>query len=142
MSKKLKIGVSKDDWFSLWHTHFDWDGDGNENWDIRLKYLNEMIDAYHQAKEQLKQFPKPYQIWILIHENDSASDALYIHSSNPNSDNFPVKLKEITKVSKPYFDDKRLEQFIKQQYLEVVQVFYNGKKQFYLFDKNVGEPLI
>lgn len=143
MSKKLNISTSKDNWFNLWHTHFDWDGEGNESWEIRLQYLKKLVNTYHQAKEQLKQFPKPYQIWMLIYEADSALDALYIHSSNPSSDNFPVKLKEITKVlSKPYFENKELEEFIRGLHLEVVQVFYNGKKQFYIFDKRIGEPLL
>lgn len=34
---------------------------------------------------------KPFQIWIIIDLNDSGQDAIYMHTKNPNSNNFPIK---------------------------------------------------
>ncbi len=36
------------------------------------------------------QLNKPYQTWVCIHEEDTGADAVYIHTPNPNSDNFPA----------------------------------------------------
>jgi hypothetical protein len=37
-------------------------------------------------------FDKPFQYWIEIYENDSWDDAVYIHTENPNQQNFPTLL--------------------------------------------------
>lgn len=134
----LDFSGGQNSWFDLWHTHVDWEGQGNRNWKLRQVYLNQLIELFTELKRELKQYPKDYQLWIIIDEQDSAEDAVYIHSKNPNEDNFPLVVEDIT----PNIKNKKLKTFINSLDLTVVQVDTMEEKLFYLFDKKVGIPLI
>ncbi|MDJ1502488.1 hypothetical protein [Xanthocytophaga agilis] len=125
-------------WFDFWHTHVDWKRKGNQSWKARLPYLKELIDSFHYLKDALKMYPKDYQLWILIDEKDSGEDAVYIHSENPNQDNFPLTVDFIA----PQIEDKNLADFINSTGLTVIQIDMMEGKLYYLFDKSVGLPLL
>ena len=75
-----------------WHTHVDWDGKGNHDWKTRKKYLKQLLDQFDQLKLKLRTYPHDFQLWIMIDENESGDDCVYIHTKNPNADNFPIKV--------------------------------------------------
>lgn len=57
--------------------------------------INALFALYNRLLKQLEAFEKPYQTWICIHEQDPMLDAVYVHSPNPNDDDFPHKLEEL-----------------------------------------------
>jgi len=134
----LDFSGGPNSWFDFWHTHVDWDGEGNKNFNIRLKYLKELLKLYENLKKDLKLYPNNYQIWIVIDENDSSEDAVYIHTKNPNNENFPLKMDNM-KTWKT--DNEDLSNFMLQTGLEILEVEYYDGKGFYLFDKNIGESI-
>ena len=89
---KLDFSGGPKSWFDLGHTHVDWDGDGNKDWKNRERFLTELFGLYDQYKSELKKYPREYQLWVTIDDNDSGQDAVYIHTMNPNADNFPIKV--------------------------------------------------
>ena len=84
ITKKLDFSGEENSWFDFWHTHIDWNGDGNKNWILREKFLEKLLTEFENVKSELKKFPNEYQTWILIDENDSGEDGIYIHTKNPN----------------------------------------------------------
>lgn len=84
------LEMGPDDWFEFWHTHLDWDGAGNASPEARRPYLKALFDLLQRLQQRLPSFPKPCQIWLFIDESDSGQDAVYLHSPNPNRDNFPL----------------------------------------------------
>jgi hypothetical protein len=63
----------------MWHTHFDWDGRGNEGQQIRQEYLGILFAAYHRALEQVEAADKITQIFVSVCDGDSSQDALYVN---------------------------------------------------------------
>ncbi len=125
-------------WFDFWHTHVDWKGHGNNSWEARLPYLKELVRVFNELKSKLKQYPKDYQLWMLIDEQDSGEDAVYIHSPNPNEENFPLVVENVV----PQISNNQLKEFIESLKLTVVQIDTMEGKLFYLFDDEAGTPLI
>jgi hypothetical protein len=89
----LDFNSRKGTWFDMWHTHLDWEGKGNESFEIRRKYLLEAIKSYDTFWSKMENHPRPYQAWILIDLTDSSEDAVYIHSPDPAGDSpFPFSI--------------------------------------------------
>ena len=79
-------------WFDFWHTHLDFLCRGELSSKIRREHIIAHLALYDNVLNQLKQFKQPYQTWVCISENDPCLDAVFIHSLNPNEDNFPLKI--------------------------------------------------
>jgi hypothetical protein len=54
------------------HWHADWAGMGNLS-----------------RRDRTAGWPRPHQCWLLIDARDSSQDAVFLHTPNPNADNFP-----------------------------------------------------
>jgi hypothetical protein len=76
MNKELNLDFSggPKSWFDFWHTHVDWDGQGNKNWETRRMYLGQILETFDQLKQKLRTYPHDFQLWIMIDENDSGQD--------------------------------------------------------------------
>lgn len=83
-------------WFDLWHTHFDWKGYGNNSFKQRKPHLDKLFRHFDLLEQKLKILNADYQIWATILDFDSYSDALHLHTPNPNHENFPLKIKNLT----------------------------------------------
>jgi hypothetical protein len=87
-----KLQFDKDAWFDLWHNHLDFSGYGNDSLRIRRKHIQAHMALYKNLLKRLETFEKPYQSWVHIDEEDASVDAVFIHTPNPNEDNFPLKV--------------------------------------------------
>ncbi len=85
------LDFGEDSWFDFWHTHLDFCGYGNYSIKTRKQHLKGLFNLFYELKEKLENWRNPYQIWIEISSNDASMDAVFIHSPNPNEDNFPYK---------------------------------------------------
>jgi hypothetical protein len=135
---KLDFSGGPNSWFDLWHTHVDWDREGSKHWEKRKKFLLELIVLYGQYKAELKRYPGNYQLWISIDDIDSGQDAVYIHTKNPNADNFPIKVpgdKDIKTKS------KELKYFLETIDFEIIRYETEDGDIYYLFEKGTGEKL-
>lgn len=142
MEKELQLIIdnldftgSKSSYFDNWSTEFDWDGEGNKSREKRKHYLKLMLQFYNEAKLRLKNYPREYQLWIEIDLNDSAKDAVFIHTPNPNQSTFPnlYQAKKGVKVN-----DNTINEFLVKSKLEVFEGIKNGGKVIFAFDSKVG----
>jgi len=137
--KKLDFSGEKNSWFDFWHIHIDWDGDGNKNWNLRETFLNKLLAEFENVKSELKNYPNEYQTWILIDENDSGEDGIYIHTKNPNAENFPLKVQANKNIK---CLNQKLSDFMKRTDLEIIGFKHEKGNYFYLTDKKYGISLV
>lgn len=88
--RTFRVDLPKKKWCDLWHDHFDWNGVGNHSAIDRKKHLSALFYAFRLAQRELAAQSIPYQIFLNISCLDSGSDALYVHTPNPNSTEFPI----------------------------------------------------
>lgn len=141
MNKELNLDFTggPKSWFDFWHTHVDWDGKGNKGWTIREKYLKQLLKTFNDLKLKLKDYPNDFQLWIIIVENESGDDCVYIHTKNPNADNFPLK---VTADNSNVIKNKDLKSFLDSLEFERVRVKTSDGDIYYLFEKGTGISLV
>lgn len=89
------LDFGNESWFDIWHTHLDFFGIGNISLKLRKEHIKAHLALYRNILIKLDSLEKPYQSWILLNDQDAGLDAVYIHTPNPNSDNFPLKIDNI-----------------------------------------------
>ncbi len=94
-AQSVKISVSGASWYDLWHVHPDADGAGNEGADARRACLEALRVAYEHILGQLGSLRTPHQSWVLIDPADSGQDAVYVHTPNPNRQNYPYQFDDV-----------------------------------------------
>ena len=84
-----RLDCSRSEWFDLWHDHPDFTGEGNRGWKHRRRHLAAAFTILRRVALQAAGCPRPAQVWLVVDPSDSAQDAIYVHTPNPNADNFP-----------------------------------------------------
>lgn len=113
---EYNLDTSHDSWYEFWHIHIDWRGYGNLGWRHRKQHLVVLFKIFDKLLGQAENFNQPYQIWLSIDITDASNDAIYVHTKNPNENNFPLKIEKVDWGVKPpgsYQDllDKELHEF-------------------------------
>ena len=138
MEYNLDFSGDENSWFDLWHTHIDWNGKGYESPESRKAYLYKLLSTFIEFKSELRNYPHEFQIWIIINEEDSSEDGIYIHTKNPNEDNFPIKINPIYNYQSK---NTIISEFIEETNLKFATVMYEDNIYYYLYDAVFGEPL-
>lgn len=86
----FQLNVEEDAWYDFWHMHLDIWGLGNHSPKIRREHVRAHLRLYHNVLDSLRHYPKPYQTWICLCEEDTGQDAVYVHTPNPNGTRFPL----------------------------------------------------
>ena len=134
----VKEVVREDLWFDLWHTHVDWDGDGNSSSTSRHHYLVQLFTLFDQLRCHIESWTKPRQIWIVIDAVDSSQDAVYLHTKNPNKHNFPYQFEGVTwGCPIPLW----LVEFVPNDELEFGDCRYNGFLTYWVREKGPNKAL-
>jgi hypothetical protein len=91
--EKMQLDFSNaDQWFDMWHLHFDWKGFGNNSFKRRKPHLDKLFRHFEILAEKLKVFRKEFHLFALLNDYESKYDSLYIHTSNPNQHGrFPLE---------------------------------------------------
>lgn len=84
-----RFTVAPGSWSDYMHWHVDWRGMGNRSWRARRAHLAALFTLFRRLVSQSAGWPWEHQVWLLIAPSDSAQDAVYLHTPNPNADNFP-----------------------------------------------------
>ena len=79
-------------WFDFWHTHPDSRYKGNRNADTRAMAGALTCLLLKEIQSRADQTNSDLQVWAHICES-TGNNAVYVHSENPNSDNFPCDFK-------------------------------------------------
>lgn len=122
-AQNFELDLSPSSWYDLWHTHVDWEGEGNFSVENRAIYLYALFTMFEKALEQTKCWEKPSNVWVLVVPENAEEDALYIHTPNPNKKSeFPYSFKGVAWSAQP---PEFLRPFLKATY-EVGVSEYNG----------------
>jgi hypothetical protein len=132
---KLDFSGGQRSFFDFWHIHVDFRGDGNKDWTTRKKFMDEQLKAFEYLKTRLADYPRPFQLWVGVDEDDSSQDGVYIHTPNPNSDYFPHVVDNDETV---IFKSSELRAYIEGTGLTVVKSKNMDSNYYFLFDKNIG----
>ncbi len=85
--------VPAGEWFDLWHAHPN-DNGGGQRW-ANLLGVWARVDAAGRASG------RPWQSWLVIQLTEPRDDAVYLHTPNPNRDNFPYPFKDVAWGAEP-----------------------------------------
>jgi len=142
----LDFSGSEKSWFDLWHYHTPKSQILHKlNWQTKKNNIDALITVYNALSKELINFSKPFQLWIEINESlEVQYDSVYIHSSNPNKDNFPIIIQHQDAIE---YENKVLHDFISNsnfQYRNSYVVDWETKVknvQYFLFRKDIGVKL-
>jgi hypothetical protein len=94
------LELRPDAWWDLWHYHADWDGWGNRGWKLRREHLRALVTVFQAIAARSQEFHRPFQTWIFLSGLTAGADATYLHTPNPNDENFPLRVPELRFDSK------------------------------------------
>lgn len=134
----LDFSGGKNSWFDLWHVHSVENGKIHKSWNSRKYYLKKLINTYKLLKNKLKKYPKDFQLFIFIDETNIFEDSVYIHTHNPNENNFPLKLNY---KSNKNLKNKEFRNYINKLDFDIITAESKKGVYLYLYDKTVGIPI-
>ena len=79
-------------WFDNWHIHFDWHGYGNDSFRRRKPHLDKLFRHFDLLVDSTKTLKTDFQLYTILLDFDSYSDALFLHTPNPNNTQFPFSI--------------------------------------------------
>ncbi len=88
-----------DTWLDNWHIHFDWNGYGNNSFKSRKPHLDKLFRHFQILSDKTKDLKKDFQLYAILLDKDSSSDALFLHTPNPNNSQFPFKISDLSSTS-------------------------------------------
>ena len=125
-------------WFDNWHLHFDWKGYGNNSFKRRKPHLDKLFRHFNLLVDKTKRLKKDFQLYAILLDFDSSSDALFLHTPNPNNTQFPFKISDLKLAST--LTNKQLDDYINN--LDGYEKLYGQADEAFclLYRKNVGHP--
>jgi hypothetical protein len=95
-AREFRLEVDGDAWWDYWHYHADWPGWGNRCWKYRKFHLEALSVVFQHCAQAFRQYPNPFQLWIFICGGDAGHDGVFVHTPNPNRDDFPYMPQGVT----------------------------------------------
>lgn len=86
-------------WFDNWHTHFDWNGYGNTSFKRRKPHLDKLFRHFDLLIEETKKLDKGFQLYAVLLDFKSESDAVFLHTPNRNNNQFPFEISNLQRKS-------------------------------------------
>ena len=129
-------------WFDFWHDHPDWFGYSKISWKHRKQHLVALMRRFNYLKGKLTSRTEDFQVFCIIDIKDSSQDSVYIHTRNPNQDNFPVQVEKhignigISDQLWDFVESSGYEWFFNQwnRDNEIVNLIY-------IYEKNIGQSI-
>ncbi len=138
-ASELRLELTTDSWYHLWHWHPDMPGYSN----LRYKYLKSHLQILRRAFEnvlsQTEALRRPHQSWMLVEEKDFSQNALYFHMPAKPNDNFPVIIENAD--SNPSLPDY-LNPLLQGGKFKTIAVNNDGLRTFFIYAPGRGEPLL
>lgn len=125
-------------WFDNWHLHFDWRGYGNDSFKRRKPHLDKLFRHFDILVDRTKKLKTNFQLYSVLLDFHSSSDALFLHTPNLNNSQFPFKFSDLQLTTT--LTNKQLNDYINN--LEGYEKLYGKADEAFclLFKKNVGQP--
>jgi hypothetical protein len=125
-------------WFDNWHLHFDWKGYGNNSFKRRKPHLDKLFRHFEILVDKTKELEKDFQLYSIILDFDSYSDALFLHAPNPNNSQFPFAISDLQKTTT--LTNKQLNDYINNLVGYEKRYGQAGEAFCLIYRKNIGLP--
>lgn len=127
-------------WEHNWHIHFDSWGYGNTSFKRRKPHLDKLFRHFELLIDKTKKLKQDFQLYSILLDFDSHSDALFLHTPNPNNNQFPFKISDLTLETT--LTNKQLNDYINN--LEGYEKLYGKADEAFclIYKKNVGQPFV
>ncbi|WP_158825635.1 hypothetical protein [Mucilaginibacter lacusdianchii] len=127
-----------DTWSDNWHWHFDPKGYGNTSFKKRKPHLDKLFRYFKLISNEAKSLKLDFQLYAIILDFNSSSDALFLHKPNPNNSQFTFKIESLT--TQTTFTNQALNAYIEK--LNGYEKLYGRVGQAFclLYRKGVGKP--
>ena len=125
-------------WVDNWHHHFDWYGYGNNSFRRRKPHIDKLFRHFDLVVNKTRNLNSNFQLYVVLLDFDSASDALFLHNPNPNNSQFPFKISDLQLTTT--LKNKELDDYINS--LEGYERLYGqaGEAFCLLYKRGVGQP--
>lgn len=125
-------------WFDNWHLHFDWYGYGNNSFKRRKPHLDKLFRHFDLLINKTNSLKIEFQLYTILLDFDSSSDALFLHTPNPNNCQFPFEFSDLKQTTT--LTNKQLDDYIHN--LSGYEKLYGKAEESFclLFKKNIGLP--
>jgi hypothetical protein len=123
--------------FDKWHWHFDWRGLGNKSFKRRQPHLDKLFRHFDFLADKTQILKSGFQLYALLLDFDSSSDALFLHTPNVNNSQFPFKIEELSKNTT--LTNKELDDYVEK--LNGYEKLYGRADQNFclLSKKDIGQ---
>jgi hypothetical protein len=127
-----------DSWLPNWHLHFNWKGYGNYSFKKRKPHLDKLFRHLQLLVEKTKSLKSDFQLYAIILDFNSASDALFLHKPSSCNTQFPFKVEALSKETTLL--NKDLNSYLNK--LEGYEKLYGQADQAFclLYIQNVEKP--
>jgi hypothetical protein len=85
----IEVPFGEGAWYDFWHVHPDFLGWSKARRGARGPHLAVLFEAFRRVLAEAEAYAGAAQVFVAVNRNDSSGDALYVHTSNPNDENFP-----------------------------------------------------
>ncbi|WP_152559891.1 hypothetical protein [Hymenobacter sp. IS2118] len=125
-------------WRKNWHHHFDWYGYGDNSFKKRKPHLDKLFRHFELFIDRTKNLDQSFQLYAVLLDFDSSSDALFLHTPNQDNNQFPFKVSDLQATTT--LKNSRLNDFLNS--LNGYEKLYGqaGEAFCLLFRKNIGQP--
>lgn len=116
--------------------HFDWEGYGNYSFKKRKPHLDKLFRHFDLLVDKTEKLKTDFQLYSILLDYDSYSDALFLHTPNPNNSQFPFKISDLQLTTT--LTNKQLNDYVNN--LDGYEKLYGqaGEAFCLLFKKNIG----
>jgi hypothetical protein len=84
------------EWFDLWHTHLFLKNVDLLEPPARREGLRALFAAWSPVETAAGRLTCPWQSWLVIDPAEPDQNAIYLHTPNPNCENFPYPFEGVT----------------------------------------------
>ena len=85
-------------WQKNEHFHFDRKGYGDTSFKKRKPHLNKLFRHFSLFVEKAKFLTAAFQLYAIILDFNSSSDALFLHTPNPGNSQFLFRVEDLSTV--------------------------------------------
>lgn len=126
-------------WFDNWHIHFDRKGYGDYSFKKRKPHLDKLFRHFDILANKTKNLKTDFQLYAIVLDHDSKSDALFLNTLNPNVRKKPFKISEL--ITESNLTNKLLDDYIKS--LSGYEILYGGVRENFclIYKENIGQHL-
>ena len=126
--ESVRIKLGGDNWYDLWHEHPDFYGWSLRDGRARRAHLRVLFAAFRRVLHETAASAAPGQVFVTVCTKEGRSDALYVHTPNPNAANYPYDFSgyswDVGKVPSLFAEFVDLDEF------EIGQTVFEGEKRY------------